>query len=327
MDTFNKIIGHEDIKRYFNKAIKSEKVSHSYIFEGPEGVGKKSIAQAVAKSLLCQGEDKPCGKCRACLLLEAGNHPDLIYVEKDNKTTKIDTVREKLVKNMDVKPYQGPYKIIVVTEADTLTIEGQNAMLKTIEEPPSYGIVILITQNLAKLLPTIKSRCIHLRFSPLPYQDILEYLAPYQLSERQTEIYAQFAEGSIGIAKKLIEDERFLEDRKKGVDLLLKLQKADLMNMYDLVKVICDEKEFISSMLHFWLLWYRDLAVLKATGNENLYYLDYQFHLLDMSSKLTYNTIDKHIKLIKNAQTQINQNIYATFVIENLLLKLKEKKK
>lgn len=327
MDTFNKIIGHEDIKRYFSKAIKSEKVSHSYIFEGPEGIGKKSIAQAVAKSLLCQGEDKPCGKCKACLLLEAGNHPDLIYVEKDNKTTKIDTVREKLVKNMDVKPYQGPYKIIVVTEADTLTIEGQNAMLKTIEEPPSYGIVILITQNLAKLLPTIKSRCIHLRFSPLPYQDILEYLAPYQLSERQTEIYAQFAEGSIGIAKKLIEDESFLEDRKKGVDLLLKLQKADLMNMYDLVKVICDEKEFISSMLHFWLLWYRDLAVLKATGNENLYYLDYQSHLLDMSSKLTYNTIDKHIKLIKNAQTQINQNIYATFVIENLLLKLKEKKK
>lgn len=327
MDTFNKIIGHEDIKRYFNKAIKSEKVSHSYIFEGPEGVGKKSIAQAVAKSLLCQGEDKPCGKCKACLLLEAGNHPDLIYVEKDNKTTKIDTVREKLVKNMDVKPYQGPYKIIVVTEADTLTIEGQNAMLKTIEEPPSYGIVILITQNLAKLLPTIKSRCIHLRFSPLPYQDILEYLTPYQLSERQTEIYAQFAEGSIGIAKNLIEDESFLEDRKRGVDLLLKLQKADLMNMYDLVKVICDEKEFISSMLHFWLLWYRDLAVLKATGNENLYYLDYQSHLLDMSSKLTYNTIDKYIKLIKNAQTQINQNIYATFVIENLLLKLKEKKK
>ncbi|MEG0152804.1 MAG: DNA polymerase III subunit delta', partial [Cellulosilyticaceae bacterium] len=254
MDTFNGIIGHEDIKKYFNKAIQSQKVSHSYIFEGPIGVGKKRVAQAVARTLLCQSEDKPCGKCKACLLLGAGNHPDLIYIDKDNKTTKIDTVREKLVKNMDIKPYQGPYKIIVVTEADTLTIEGQNAMLKTIEEPPSYGIVILITQNLAKLLPTIKSRCIHLRFNPLPYTYILNYLETYQLSERQAEIYAQFAEGSIGIAKQLIEDEQFLEERKKSINYLTTLQKIDLMGMYELVKSICDEKDFISSMLHFWLL-------------------------------------------------------------------------
>lgn len=327
MDTFKQIIGHNDIKKYFNKAIEANKISHSYIFEGPTGVGKKTMAKAVAKVLLCQGDDKPCGACKACTLIEAGNHPDLIYVEKDTKTTKIDTVREKLVKNMDIKPYQGPYKVIVVTEADTLTIEGQNAMLKTIEEPPSYGIVILITENLAKLLPTIKSRCIHLRFNPLNYEALVNYLGPYNLSERQTEIFAQFAEGSIGIAKKLIEDEQFLEERKKSIEYLLSLQKVDLIEMYNLVKTICDEKEFIGSMLRFWLFWYRDLAILKATGEGNLYYLDYKSHLLDMTSKLTYNTIDRHIKLIKNAQTQINQNIYATFAIENLLLKLKEKKK
>lgn len=327
METFDKIIGHEDIKRYFNKAINSDKLSHSYIFEGPVGVGKKTMAKALAKTLLCQSEVKPCGHCKACTLIEAGNHPDLIYVEKDTKTTKIDTVREKLVQNMDIKPYQGPYKIIILTEADSLTIEGQNAMLKTIEEPPSYGIVILITENLTKLLPTIRSRCIHLRFNALSYDALVEYLAPYNLSERQAEIFAQFAEGSIGTAKKLIEDEHFLEERKKSIDYLLKLQKVDLIEMYDLVKSICEEKEFIGDMLGFWLLWYRDLAILKATGTGNLYYLDYKSHLLDMTSKLTYNTINKHIELINNAQRQVDQNIYTTFLIENLLLKLKEKKK
>ena len=200
-------------------------------------------------------------------------------------------------------------------------------MLKTIEEPPSYGIVILITENLAKLLPTIKSRCIHLRFNPLSQAEVMDYLDHYDLSASQKEIYAQFAEGSIGTTKKLIEDENFLEDRKKSINYLLDLQKADLMKLYDIQKAICEDKEFIISLLEFWLLWYRDLAILKATGEGNLYYLDYKIHLLDMSSKLTYNTIDRHIRLIKDATIQINQNIYTTFVIENLLLKLKERKK
>lgn len=327
MEMFKEIKGHQDIKKYFKKAIEADKLSHSYIFEGPRGTGKKTMALALAKMLLCQGEQKPCGKCKACTLAEADTHPDIIKVEKDTRTTKIDTIRDHLVKSMDVKPYQGPYKIIIVTEADTVTVEGQNAMLKTIEEPPSYGIVILITENLAKLLPTIKSRCIHLRFNPLSQAEVMDYLDHYDLSASQKEIYAQFAEGSIGTTKKLIEDENFLEDRKKSINYLLDLQKADLMKLYDIQKAICEDKEFIISLLEFWLLWYRDLAILKATGEGNLYYLDYKIHLLDMSSKLTYNTIDKHIRLIKDATIQINQNIYTTFVIENLLLKLKERKK
>lgn len=327
MEIFQDIRGHEDIKNYFKKAITVNKISHSYIFEGPKGVGKKMLAVALAKFLLCQGKDKPCGECKACTLVEAGTHPDIIKVEKDTRTTKIDTIREQVVKNMDIKPYQGPYKIIIVTEADTVTIEGQNAMLKTIEEPPSYGIVILITENLAKLLPTIKSRCIQLRFNPLNQSKIMGYLGEHSISETQKEIYAQFAEGSIGTAKKLIEDEDFLEERKRSVNYLLDLQKSDLMQMYIIQKEVCEDKEFTINLLEFWLLWYRDLAILKATGEGNLYYLDYKTHLLDMASKLTYNTIDRHIKLIKDATVQINQNIYPTFVIENLLLKIKERKK
>ena len=327
MELFQEIRGHEDIKKYFRKAIQTDKIAHSYIFEGPRGVGKKKMAMALAKILLCQGTEKPCGHCRACTLIDAGNHPDIIQVEKDTKTTKIDTIREQVVKNMDIKPYQGPYKIVIVTEADTVTIEGQNAMLKTIEEPPQYGLVILITENLAKLLPTIKSRCIQLRFNPLTQIQMMDYLKTYPINDVQREIYAQFSEGSIGIAKQLIEDEAFLEQRKESVNYLLELEKADLMQVYTLQKHICEEKELIGALLAFWLLWYRDLAVLKATGKGSLYYLDYKMQLLDMSSKLTYNTIDRHIKLIQNAIMQINQNIYPTFVIENLLLKLKERKK
>ena len=140
-------------------------------------------------------------------------------------------------------------------------------------------------------------------------------------------MYTQFSEGSIGIVNKLLEDEVFLEERRKSIDYLVQLDKANLMEVYDLVKVICEDKGVIGSILNFWELWYRDLAVLKSTGSEALYYLDYHSSLLDMSRKLTYNKISTNMDLIKGAKVQIEQNIYPTFVIENLLLKLKERKK
>ena len=141
MNAFNKVIGHENIKEYFKRAIQSKKVAHSYIFEGPEGVGKKMIAIEFAKMLLCEDEkgDKPCNQCKACHMIDAHTHPDIIVAERDTKVTKIDTIREKVVKEMGIKPYQGKNKVIIVAEADTVTVEGQNAMLKTIEEPPGYG--------------------------------------------------------------------------------------------------------------------------------------------------------------------------------------------
>lgn len=327
MDAFKHIIGHEDIKRYFNRALESDKISHSYIFEGIEGVGKKTTALALAKRLLCQGEDKPCGKCKACLLVDAHTHPDITVVEKDTKITKIDTIRDRVVKDMDTKPYQGPYKIVIIAEADTVTIEGQNAMLKTIEEPPSYGIVILITKNISKLLPTIKSRCIHLRFSPLNDTQIVQYLEPYPITTDKKMMYAQFSEGSIGIANKLLGDEVFLETRRQSIEYLRELERADMMGVYSLVKSLTENKDLLGEILEFWLLWYRDLAVLKSTPTNKLYYLDYQSSLLDTTSKLTYNVICRHIDLIRQAKLQIDQNIYPTFVIENLLLKLKERKK
>ncbi len=326
MNTFEEIIGHTNIKRYFQQAITSGKVSHSYIFEGIEGVGKKMTARAVAKMLLCQGEEKPCGECKACILVDASTHPDISFIEKDTRVTKTDTIRDELVTKMDIKPYQGPYKIMIITEADTITPQGQNAMLKTIEEPPSYGIVILITNNVDKLLPTIQSRCIHLKFNPLNQTEIKAYLDKQPISEEQKHIFAQFCEGSIGLANQLIHDEDFLNYRSESIERLQRIEEANLMQLYTHVKELVDQKEKLGQILQLWLLWYRDLALIKAGEKERLYYKDYESTLLDTSSKLTYNMICKQTDLIKNAKLQIEQNINPTLAVENLLLKLKEKK-
>lgn len=329
MEAFHHIIGHEQVKKYFNQIIANGKVAHSYIFEGPKGVGKKTVAMEIAKMLLCEEKqgDRPCNTCKACHMIDVGTHPDIIRVQKDTKVTKIETIREQVVKKMDTKPYMGPYKIIIIDEADTITPEGQNAMLKTIEEPPAYGIVIIITENMAKLLPTIKSRCIHIRFNPLNQEQIAHYLEKKDLSATKLKVYAQFSGGSIGIANELIEDTNFLRLRETSIEYLERLDKADLIQLYAVVKEMCDSKEMIPEILDFWLLWYRDIAILKSTSSDKLYYLDYQTKLLDMSYKLTYNKISTNIQAIKKAKIEINQNIYATFTIENLLLQLKERKK
>lgn len=329
MKAFEKIIGNEDAKNYFKKAVEEKQLSHSYIFEGAYGVGKNTFALELAKFILCEEKegDKPCNECKSCSMINASTHPDVIHIEKDTKITKVETIRENIVREMDIKPYQSDYKIIIVKAADSMSIQGQNAMLKTIEEPPSYGIIILVCENLASLLPTIKSRCIVVRFNPIDKEQMRRYLQSKGINGIQQEVFEQISNGSIGVINDILQDETYLEIRKQSINYLSRLEKAQIMEIYEIVKEITDDKENIERLLEFWLLWYRDIAVVKATNSSNLYYKDYQQQLLDMSSKLTYNKVSQNIEFIKKAILDIRQNIYSTFVIENLLLKLKERKK
>lgn len=329
MKAFEKIIGNEDAKNYFKKAVEEKQLSHSYIFEGAYGVGKNTFALELAKFILCEEKegDKPCNECKSCSMINASTHPDVIHIEKDTKITKVETIRENIVREMDIKPYQSDYKIIIVKAAGSMSIQGQNAMLKTIEEPPSYGIIILVCENLASLLPTIKSRCIVVRFNPIDKEQMRRYLQSKGINGIQQEVFEQISNGSIGVINDILQDETYLEIRKQSINYLSRLEKAQIMEIYEIVKEITDDKENIERLLEFWLLWYRDIAVVKATNSSNLYYKDYQQQLLDMSSKLTYNKVSQNIEFIKKAILDIRQNIYSTFVIENLLLKLKERKK
>lgn len=329
MGPFEKIIGNRDAKNYFKRAIDKNNLSHSYIFEGNYGIGKKTFALELAKALLCKDkkDGKPCEACKVCEMINAYTHPDVIWIEQDTKVTKIDNIRENIVYEMEIKPYQSEYKIIIVKLADSISVQGQNALLKTIEEPPSYGIIILVCENMSNLLPTIKSRCIIVRFNPISTQEMEAYLKEKSIMGMEAEIYSKLSGGSIGVIEDILQDESYMPLRKKSIEYLNRLSLADVMGLYDIVKEVTEDKEAIEKVLKFWLLWYRDIAVLKVSGNRDLYYKDYERQLLDTSSKLTYNKVNKNIEFIKGAIADIRQNVYSTFVIENLLLQLKERKK
>ncbi len=327
MNTFNEIIGHDVIKSYFKKVLEKKNISHSYIFEGQVGVGRKLMANALAKNLLCNTpiDNQSCNKCELCHQFDIGNHPDIIRVEKDTQITKIDTIRTKIIQELNIKPYQSNYKIVIINEAETLAVDSQNALLKSIEEPPAYAIIILVTNNMDKLLPTIKSRCIHIRFNDLLDTEMVSYLNKQVYDQSRAKIYLKFANGSIGTMQKLMLDEEFLELRNKSINYLIQLQTADMIKLYDIVNTLIEDKEKLINILDFWILWYRDIMLCKRIVTTNLYYYDYQSTLLDIASKLTYNKISIDMKNIQKSRMDITKNIYPLFVIENLLMKLKEK--
>ena len=162
MQGFQKVVGHQEIITHLQNAISMNKVSHAYLFGGESGSGKKMMASLFAMTLQCEKHGvEPCMECPSCKKAQSQNHPDIIYVKHEKPNTiSIDEIREQLINDVMIKPYSSPYKIYIIDEAQKLTLQAQNALLKTIEEPPAYAVVMLLADNPDALLPTISSRCV-----------------------------------------------------------------------------------------------------------------------------------------------------------------------
>ena len=203
---FQDVIGHEHLIEHLQSAISMGKVSHAYIFDGEKGSGKNFLANIFAAALQCEAsEDKPCGTCTSCKQAEGFNHPDIIRIthEKPN-TISVDDIRQQLCGDVMIKPYKGPYKIYIVDEAEKLNVQAQNALLKTIEEPPAYAVIILLTTNSESFLPTILSRCVTLHLKPTKDSVVRKYLMEQvKIPDYQADICVAFAQGNIGKARRL----------------------------------------------------------------------------------------------------------------------------
>ena len=174
MAGFQDIIGQEQICEHLQTALKLQKVSHAYIINGERNSGKKFIARIFAMALQCTGEgEKPCQVCRSCRQALSENHPDIIRIthEKPNSIG-VEDIRTQVNNDMGIKPYQGPYKVYLIEEAEKMTVQAQNALLKTLEEPPEYAVFLLLTDNPNKMLPTIRSRCTALNLNALPEETL-----------------------------------------------------------------------------------------------------------------------------------------------------------
>ena len=199
---FNNILGNDNIKELLTNAVKNNKASHSYMFVGTEGIGKKLIAKEFAKMILCTDENKYCGKCKSCIEFESSNNPDFKIIEPDGNSLKIEQIRE-FQNKVSEKPIISNRKVYIINDSDKMTTEAQNCLLKTLEEPPEFVTIILIGSNESAFLDTIKSRCMILRFNKISDENIVKFLEENFQTKVNSQIMLEAFQGSIGKAIQL----------------------------------------------------------------------------------------------------------------------------
>lgn len=328
MPGFNDIIGHDTIKEHLKKAIESDHVSHAYILTGETGMGRKSLANAFAMTLLCEkGKSEPCMECHACKQVMSSNHPDLIFVGHEKPgSIGVDDIREQINDTIMIRPYSSYYKIYIVDEAEKMTVQAQNALLKTIEEPPSYAIIMLLTTNQEAFLPTILSRCVQLKLKPLKDSVVKSYLmGSLGIKESRADIYAAFARGNLGRAIHLASSEEFQLLYSELLHMLKHLKEMDIMELLFYIKKMKDENLDIYDCLDFMQLWYRDVLMYKVTQDINLLIFREEFNTMkEMSAASAYDGIERILKAIDKARIRLEANVNMELAMELMLLVMKE---
>lgn len=328
MGSFKDVVGHKDILKYISSAVENNRVSHAYILNGERGSGKKMLANLFAMTLLCEtGDNEPCGKCHSCKQAESGNHPDIIRVthEKPNSIS-VDDIRTQVNNTVDIKPYQGPYKVYIIPQADMMTPQAQNAILKTIEEPPSYAVFLLLTENAETLLPTINSRCVMLKLRNIKDTLIKKYLMEnLEIPDYKADMCTAFAQGNMGRAIMLANSDHFNEIREEAVQFLKHINEMELNEIVAAVKNISVYKLEITDYLDIIMIWYRDVLLYKATKEiDKVVFKDQLQSIKEQARKSSYEGIELILESLEKAKARLKANVNFDLVMELLFLTIKE---
>lgn len=325
---FEDILGHEQIKEHFQKAIESHKVSHAYILTGEAGMGRKSLANAFALTLLCEkGKKEPCMECHACKQVLSGNHPDLIFVTHEKPASiGVDDIREQINDTVAVRPYSSYYKVYIVDEAEKMTQQAQNALLKTIEEPPSYAIIILLTTNQESFLPTILSRCVQLKLKPLKDFVVKSYLTEsMKVPEAEADVYAAFARGNLGKAITIASSDDFKAMQKELMNLLRHIKNMAVSDLIEYIQKLKEEHFDIYECLDFMQMWYRDVLLYKVAKDINLLIFKDEYRTVNEISKNSgYDGIERILESIDKTRIRLDANVNMELALELMLLVMKE---
>lgn len=333
MATFQDIIGQEQMKEHLMNAVKTGKTSHAYIIQGERSSGKEFIARVFAMALQCENraqnveQVEPCNECHACKQALSDNQPDIIRVthEKPN-TIGVEDIRMQINQDIIIKPYSSPYKIYIINEGEKMTPQAQNALLKTLEEPPAYAVILILTTSLEAMLPTILSRCVVLSMKPAPDEAIRKYLMQeLRVPDYKADVCIAFARGNVGKAKALATSEEFDNIKADAVALLKYITEMDVSEIVLAIKRISEYKFNIDDYLDIIAVWYRDVLLFKATNDANhLIFKDELQYIRKVADRSTYEGIENIIRSIEKAKARLKANVNFDLTMEMMLLSIKE---
>ena len=327
--TFKDVVGHESIIGHFKSSIEKGQVAHAYLIHGEKGTGKKMLAGLFAKTLQCEmnGTD-PCCKCRSCIQCDTGNQPDIRWVTHEKTIISVDDVREQINRDILVRPYSSKYKIYIIPDADLMNPQAQNALLKTMEEPPEYVVLLLLTNNIDKMLSTIVSRCVTLNLKPVGELDLLDYLGKIGIPMGKAKFCVGFAYGNLGKAVRLATSEDYNAIKQDCVGILKNINRMEIYDLIESVRNMSKYKLDVYDYIDLMMMWYRDILMLKVAGSpDKLLFKEEYSTLKQQANHISFEGIENVLEAMDKVKVRLEANVNFDIAMELLLLTIKENQK
>lgn len=324
---FKDIIGQDSAVKVLVEQLKSHRVSHAFLFIGKDGIGKKRLALEFARALFCSAEKADaCGSCLSCKKVLHQNHPDIRLVEIDEgNNIKIEQIRE-LQQEIAYKPYESDRKVFIIDQADKMTVQAANSLLKTLEEPPSYALIVLLAEEIDSLLPTVISRCQKIQLNKLPQKEIKKKLEEEGVAVDRAEVIASMADGSLGRALALLEDEEFLNRRKELYSILYNLDKMDTVDLFKQADKLTVYLNNGLPLFELILSLFRDIILYNQGNNNRIVNSDFLDDIKVMGNKYKIEELIGIVNLTNTINAYIKANVKKDLALQNLLLKIRAKR-
>lgn len=336
---FEQIIGQKLAVLHLQNALRTGKISQAYLISGEKGTGKMGLALAFAAALLCEqreerdGKVEPCGKCHSCLQIQTGNHPDVVIATNEragisSKTGVLGVQLARFVQaDAQVKPYSGDYKIYIIPHAENLNQQAQNALLKTLEEPPAYAVFLLLARNTSVFLPTVLSRCVSLMLHPAPERELVKALGAAGVLGMAAVTAARLSHGNPGRCLELSKEE-LTAFRLELSSFLEKLKETDSHGILQFAEKVAggrgDDPSHMEDFLDLGRSWYRDILVQKSTQSpESLIFQDKIKYIISAAAGVSFQGLERIQEAFDDAGRRRSSKESDTQIAELLLLRIR----
>ena len=324
------VVGQDKILALLDHSLKEDNMAHAYLLVGPRHVGKRTLAINLAQALNCDGAKPPCGQCYSCHRILEGKHADVTFTGLDSKSEiGIDDMR-RLQRLANLPPYEGKCKVFIIDEAEYLSIEAANSLLKILEEPPPKVVWLLLSVEESRLLPTIVSRCQRLELKPISSEKIQKILThSYNVDSTKAKLLAHLCQGCLGWTLSALVDDNLLHQRSQNIDKLTSLLTAGLEQRFayaqELATLLSQDRRCATEVMETWLSWWHDLMLIKGGCKEAITNVDYEVALKKQAKELSLNQVKEFVANLCLTEEEISRNVNARLALESLMLNLPRK--